>query len=137
MAFIHRLRVRYGEVDAQGVVFNANWLAYLDDAMTRFVAHLGYEPRTTFAPDGPWDVMLVKATIEWRAPVGYDDEVAIEVRPVRLGTSSFDLGYLARVDDRDAVEATVTYVTILPATGRPQPIPADLRERLQAGASGG
>ena len=30
----HRLRVRYGECDAQGVVFNAPYLAWFDVAMT-------------------------------------------------------------------------------------------------------
>ena len=32
--FVHRLRVRYGECDAQGVVFNANYLMYFDVALT-------------------------------------------------------------------------------------------------------
>ena len=32
--FVHRLRVRYHECDAQGVVFNANHVAYVDVALT-------------------------------------------------------------------------------------------------------
>src|ERR1700693_4601726 len=32
--FIHELRVRYGECDPQGIVFNANYLLYLDVAFT-------------------------------------------------------------------------------------------------------
>ena len=32
--FRHRLRVRYHECDPQGVVFNANYLAYFDIALT-------------------------------------------------------------------------------------------------------
>ncbi len=32
--FSHELRVRYGECDAQGIVFNANLLAYVDVALT-------------------------------------------------------------------------------------------------------
>ena len=28
--FVHELRVRYGECDPQGIVFNANYLAYFD-----------------------------------------------------------------------------------------------------------
>ena len=34
--FVHRVRPRYAEVDAQGVVFNAHWLTYFDEACTRF-----------------------------------------------------------------------------------------------------
>ena len=35
--FTHRIRVRYAEVDGQGVVFNAHWLTYFDEASTRFI----------------------------------------------------------------------------------------------------
>jgi len=38
MTFAHRHAVRYLEVDAQGVVFNAWYLAWFDDAMTAFLA---------------------------------------------------------------------------------------------------
>ena len=33
-AFVHELRVRYGECDPQGIVFNANYLAYFDHTVT-------------------------------------------------------------------------------------------------------
>src|SRR2546423_12001503 len=32
--FTHAIRVRYGECDPQGVVFNANWLGYFDVVIT-------------------------------------------------------------------------------------------------------
>ena len=34
--FTHSLRVRYAEVDSQGIVFNANYLNYLDVAITEY-----------------------------------------------------------------------------------------------------
>ena len=98
-AFVHRIRVRYAEIDGQGVVFNAHWLTYFDDSCTRFMSSLGFGP-------GFWtkelDVMLVKAIIEWTGPVGFDEWVDIEVAPSRIGTKSFDLSYRASVDRRDA-----------------------------------
>ena len=33
-AFVHRLRVRYNECDAQGHVFNANYFVYFDIILT-------------------------------------------------------------------------------------------------------
>jgi acyl-CoA thioester hydrolase len=33
-AYVHELRVRYGECDPQGIVFNPNYLAYFDVAWT-------------------------------------------------------------------------------------------------------
>ena len=43
-AFVHHVRPRYAEVDVQGVVFNAHWLTYFDEASTRFFESLGFEP---------------------------------------------------------------------------------------------
>ena len=37
MGFHHEIAVRYGEVDQQGVVFNAHYLAYVDDAMDHWM----------------------------------------------------------------------------------------------------
>jgi acyl-CoA thioester hydrolase len=131
MTFTHRIRVRYGEVDAQGVVFNAHWLAYFDDTMVRYLEALGYDPKATFSAVAQWDAMVVKSTLEWHGPAGFDDEVAIEVTASRLGSSSFDLSFTATVKGRRVVTATTTYVVIDPKAGRSQPIPDDLRAALQ------
>ena len=64
--FVHRVRPRYAEVDQQGVVFNAHWLTYFDDACTRFFEALGYTPNEAFF--GEFDVMIVKAVLEWEGP---------------------------------------------------------------------
>ena len=81
--FVHQIRPRYAEVDQQGVVFNAHWLTYFDDACTRFFEWLGYTPKEAFF--GEFDVMIVKAVLEWEGPAGFDDIVDIVTEPVRLG----------------------------------------------------
>ena len=78
-AFIHTVRPRYAEVDMQGVVFNAHWLTYFDEACTRYFDHLGYEAAEAFFKD--FDVMLVKAVLEWSGPAGFDELVDIAVAP--------------------------------------------------------
>jgi len=132
MSFVHTLRPRYAEVDMQGVVFNAHWLTYFDEASTRFFESLGFPPSDTFVEGGPFDVMVVKATLEWKGPAGFDEVVAIEVRPDRIGTSSFDLRFIASVEDRPACEGVVTYVSIAPGEKASRPIPDVLREPLEA-----
>lgn len=132
MSFVHRIRVRYGECDAQGVLFNANWLVYVDDSLTEYFRHLGYDPKETWVEDGGFDVMLVKAVTEWQGPVRFDDEVAIEVVPTRLGTKSFDLSYTARVEDRQMLTAVVTYVTVETSGHTSIEIPDEVRRRLEA-----
>jgi YbgC/YbaW family acyl-CoA thioester hydrolase len=49
--FVHELRVRYGECDPQGIVFNANYLLYFDVAFTELWR----------AAVGPWQEMVARA----------------------------------------------------------------------------
>ena len=128
--FVHHRRPTYAEVDQQGVVFHGHWLAYFDDAMTRFTDWLGFPPKEAFARY--FDVMVVKAALEWQGPAGFDDDIEIGVVPTRLGRASFELTYRARVSGRPVCTGTVTYVSVVPGTGGATPIPADVRARLEA-----
>jgi acyl-CoA thioester hydrolase len=128
--FVHRLRPRYAEVDQQGVVFNAHWLTYFDDACTRFFESLGWDPKEAFFAD--FDFMIVKAVLEWEGPAGFDEVVTIAVAPRRLGTKSFDLGFQASVEGRPACSGVITYVSVQPSTHDPTPIPDAVRVRLTA-----
>jgi acyl-CoA thioester hydrolase len=134
VSFTHTLRVRYGECDAQGVVFNANWLAFADDAMTEFFRHLGFPPKETWLEGGPFDVMLVHAELDWRAPAGFDDLVTFVPVPTRLGTKSFDLTTTATVEGREVFASTITYVVIDPESHTSVPIPDVLRVALEGAA---
>lgn len=131
MTFVHTVRPRYAEVDMQGVVFNAHWLTYFDEASTRFFEHLGFPPQETFSESGPFDVMVVKAVLEWRGSATFDDPVEIGVGADRIGNSSFDLRFSARVGDRPACEGVITYVSVEPGTKVSRPIPLVLREQLE------
>ena len=66
--------------------------------MTRFCDHLGFPPKEVFF--STFDVMVVKAQLDWQGPAGFDDEIEIAVVPIRLGTKSFDLEYRATVEGR-------------------------------------
>jgi acyl-CoA thioester hydrolase len=113
-------------------VFNAHWLTYFDEACTRFFDSLGFPPATSFFRD--FDMMLVRAVLEWQGPAGFDEEVDIAVEPVRFGTSSFDVRYTASVGDRPVCVGVITYVSVRPGSHETTPIPADVRVKL-AGAS--
>ena len=127
--FEHRIRVRYAEVDGQGVVFNAHWLTYFDETCTRYVESWGFGADYWIHD---FDVMLVKAVVEWSGPARFDEWVEIAVEPARLGSKSFDLRYRASVDDRAACEATITYVAVKPGTNDSIEIPDEVRAVLTA-----
>lgn len=136
MTFTHAIRPRYGEVDKQGVVFNAHWLAYFDDSCTRFFESLGFDPKETFLDGGAFDFMVVKAVLEWKGPAGFDDLVEIEVVPSRLGNASFDLTYTARVAGREVCAGVLTYVSTEHGSNTSRPIPDEVRKLLAEAAGG-
>jgi len=130
--FTHRIRVRYAEIDGQGVVFNAHWLTYFDDACTRFMESLGFGAEFWTVE---FDVMLVRAELEWSGSARFDEWVEIGVAPARLGTKSFDLQYRASVDGRPACNATITYVAVEPGKNTSIALPEKVRAALSARAS--
>ena len=74
-AFCHRLRVRFNECDPQGVVFYANYLMYVDVAMTEFWREAigGYAAMR----DSGTDVMVAEATLRYRESARFDGALSI------------------------------------------------------------
>ncbi len=64
--FFHSLRVRWAEVDPQGIVFNGNYLTYLDVATTEYYRQLGMSYPADLLRGGG-DLFAVKSTLEYRA----------------------------------------------------------------------
>ena len=114
MTFRHPIRVRYGECDLQGVVFNAHYLAYIDDTIECWLATLADRSWAD-----AWDFMLKAASIEWHGPARVREELVIEAVVQRWGTTSFTVAYAGAVDGRDVFTASVTYVGVEAATTKP------------------
>jgi acyl-CoA thioester hydrolase len=109
----------------QRVVFNANYLAYCDDAVERWLAARGVD---VFAHD--WDFMLKKATIEWAGAATVHEELSITVSASRWGNTSFDVRFDGAVDDRAVFGCTITYVGVRAGTKDTMPPPAEVRAAL-------
>src|SRR5262249_50586477 len=86
--FFWPTRVRYAEIDAQGVVFNANYLAYFDTAITEYLRALPYKYGLGGDPVTGTDFHIVTATVEYKAPIRFDDEMEVGARTTKLGRTS-------------------------------------------------
>ncbi|NQD96520.1 acyl-CoA thioesterase, partial [Pseudomonas sp. CrR25] len=91
--FFHPLRVRWAEVDPQGIVFNGHYLTYADVAITEYFRALGIAYPADLSRDGS-DFFAIKTVLEYLAPARFDELLEIGVRVGRLGRSSltFQLG---------------------------------------------
>lgn len=128
--YTHSLRVRYGEVDMQQVVFNAHYLAYCDDAVENWLADIGLK-----VLDHGWDFMLKKAVIEWAGAATVHDILDIAVAPRRWGNTSFDVGFAGSVGDQPVFDCTITYVGVKAGTRETMPPPPKAKALMDAGGA--
>jgi acyl-CoA thioester hydrolase len=124
----HRLRVRYGECDPQGVVFNARYFDYFDIALTELWREVagGY---AAMMEDGI-DLQVVEATARYRQPARFDDELDITIEVTRLGTTSMVTGLEVRRAGELLVEGELAHVFVDTASYAKTPIPDRVREAL-------
>lgn len=130
-AFRHRLRVRFNECDPQGVVFYANYLMYVDVAMTELwrEAAGGYDAMVASGTD----VMVAEAQLRYRESARFDDELDVLIRVTRLGTTSVVFGFALEraADGALLVEGELRQVFVDGSTYEKRDIPERIREGLE------
>jgi len=131
-----RLRVRWAEIDAQKIVFNAHYLTYADCVVTEYWRALALPYEETMHALGG-DVFLKKASVEYHASARLDDVLDVGMRCARIGTSSmvFDCG-IFRGSER-LVSVELVYVFADPATQTKRAVPPALRAVIEHYEAGG
>lgn len=128
--FVHRLRVRYNECDAQGHVFNANYFVYFDVILTELWREaLGsYEALTA---DG-LDLVVAETGARFHAPARFDDELKITLEIERLGNTSMVSAIRIARDGDVLAEGRIVHIFVRAnRLGEKTPIPDRVRQVLQ------
>jgi YbgC/YbaW family acyl-CoA thioester hydrolase len=134
---VHRLRVRWAEVDMQKVVFNGHYLTYIDTALSDYWRAIGLAYPEGYVDKYANDMFLRKATVEYLGSTRYDNELAVYSRVARLGRSSMTFAFeiwRERPDPSPAalVTAELVYVNADPKTMKAAPLPDDVRARVRS-----
>jgi YbgC/YbaW family acyl-CoA thioester hydrolase len=133
--FTEPLRVRWSEVDMQHIVFNGHYLMYFDTAVAGYWRALAMPYHATMA-QLQGDLYVRKATLEYLGSARYDEQLAVGVRCGRIGTSSMVMHVAVFRGQRCLVHGELVYVFADPTTQTSRPVPASLREVLQAYEAG-
>ena len=109
--FFCPVRVRYGEVDQQGVVYNGNYVIYTDVAFEAFLRSKGY-PYRKLVNEHDSEVCHKKSTFEYISSAFADDLLEVGVRVLRVGHKSFTLGFeiYRQGEEELLVKAEIVYV---------------------------
>jgi acyl-CoA thioester hydrolase len=127
-AVVHELRVRYGECDPQGIVFNANYLLYFDVVFTELWRE-AVGPWTEMVERGV-DAVVAEANLRFRSPARYDDVLQLRARVEELGRTSITTRIDVCRDSEVLVEGRLRHVVVDATTWRPAEIPGWIRDGL-------
>ena len=134
---VHRLRVRWAEVDMQRIVFNAHYLAYFDLAISDYWRALALPYEEAMLQLGG-ELYLKKAVLEYHASARYGDQLDVALKCSRIGTSSMIFSGVIVKGDEFLVACELVYVFADPVAQTSKPVPAALRGlvgRFEAGES--
>jgi acyl-CoA thioester hydrolase len=129
-SFSHRIEVRFRDCDPLGHVNNAVYLTYLEQARLfhwRALWGFGMDPSSTVP-----GVILAHVQIDFKRPATYPETLEVRIHVAAIGTSSFTYDYEV-LDANGGLVASARTVQVMYdyATGRPVPIPADIRAKLE------
>ena len=127
---LHRLRVRWAEVDMQKVVFNAHYLMYADTAMGEYWRALAVPYEAGMQVLGG-ELFVKKATVEYHASAQLDDVLDVGLRCARIGNSSLLFHFGIFSGHRLLASGELVYVFADPVARRSRPVPAALRAMLE------
>ncbi len=124
------LVINYEDTDAAGVVYYANYLAYMERARNACLRAAGFPLARVRDEDGIVFV-VAEAKLRYRQPARLDDEIAVTlgVQNIRGASMTFIQNVL-RGDDL-LVEGTVRLATLSSDTFSPCRMPDKIRHALE------
>jgi acyl-CoA thioester hydrolase len=123
VSFVHRETVRFRDLDSLAHMNNAVYATFIEQARIAFLSPQGADVQ---------NMILARLEIDFRSPVELGETVEIEVTPTRVGTKSFDLGYVLRAGDRVVAEAKTVLVAYDYELAQSVELPNDWKERFAA-----
>jgi acyl-CoA thioester hydrolase len=125
-AFLHPLRVRWNECDAQGIVFNVNYFLYYDIAVFEWTRALGYA-----LPEAP-EFVTAHAECDYRGAALFDDELSVGVRAARFGCKSMACAFAVFRGEETLSVGRIVYIYVKKGTRETAPLPEEFMARVDA-----
>jgi acyl-CoA thioester hydrolase len=128
--FSARWRVRFDEIDLQGVVHHSQIVTYLEIARLEFWRHLGIS-YGDLRNDG-YEFIVHELHVEYLKPLVFDEIIEANVSVKKLARASFTLEYEILKENGDlAVKAEIELVCARLNIPHPTALPAKYRQKLK------
>lgn len=122
------VQVRFRDIDAFGHVNNAVFLSYVELARIRYLLDV-IQPPTRF---DRLPLILARVELDFRSPIEFGEEVTVETRVERIGSTSFAMRHrmTAGPDGRLAGDVQTVLVAYDYGSARPIAVPDDWRTKI-------
>ena len=130
--FTNTFRVRYAEVDAQGIVFNAHYLTYFDCLITEYYRKLKYNYALEVKKNQK-DFHVIKTTLEYKKPLLFDQLIDGGIRTSKIGYSSitFDIGLFECKKKKLLTIGTIIQVHVNQKTMKSTKLPENFVKKIK------
>lgn len=127
-----RVRVRYAETDQMGVVYHSNYLIWFEVGRAELIRDLGLNYKAMEEEEGAL-IAVVEASLRYRAPAHYDDELTVKTRIAGVRGSVLRFSYAIHRSDDDQLlcEGATTHVVVDRAMNK-IPMPAHYAKAFHA-----
>jgi acyl-CoA thioester hydrolase len=119
-----KLRVRYRETDAQGIVNNADYLSYFEVGRVEWLRAAGLSYRE-LEKEG-YGLVVVEALARYKRPAFFDDELTVRTELIEMKRASLSFGYTVLRGDEVLVTGRTLHGCMDLTTGKPRRLPATL-----------
>jgi acyl-CoA thioester hydrolase len=119
--FVHRLRTRFAETDAMGIIHHAAYLPYLEEARVEFLRHLGHPYDEVRA--GGHNFAVLEVAVQYRRPLMFDEVVDAHLDAGAVTRATFQVAYLLTVNE-DVRATAVTVHGCVDNSGKALRLPA-------------
>ena len=128
------IRVYFEDTDAEGVVYYANYLKFMERGRTEWLRVRGIE-QDELARDRNLCFVVTETTVRFRQPARFNEQLVVRSRLHRFGRARFEIEQnIHRASDDDLLVASdVTAACVDTLTFRPSRIPAELQTLLAGG----
>ena len=119
-----KLRVRYRETDAQGIVNNADYLSYFEVGRVEWLRAAGLSYRE-LEKEG-YGLVVVEVLARYKKPAFFDDELTVRTELTELKRASLSFGYTVLRGEEVLVTGRTLHSCVDLTTGKPHRLPAAL-----------
>ena len=123
------------DTDAAGRLYFAQLFRLAHEGYEAFISSLGFSVRDILK-GGRFALPIVRAEADYKLPLSVGDEIALEIRPMRVGQSSFTILCRITHQGRTAGRVKTVHVAVEAKKGGKCELPVRLRRALLKASHG-